>query len=161
MSTTQWPKIGDVNTIETQLDVGISTDPRDSLTSELHNNTSGYCRLRSGRLIGALKQIVEQQKGDKSADSEDESELLSGDLLSTVKRKSTLFSSSVNNNLMAEGINSLLPSPFYSRPEEDIPVIDFLKNVDLWSTLRKADEDSKHSALALLLKGNASAWYHT
>lgn len=37
----------------------------------------------------------------------------------------------------------------------------FLRTVDLWYTLLRADEDSKRATLALLLRGNASSWFHT
>lgn len=61
---------------------------------------------------------------------------------------------------MVEGTSSLLlPTPFNGRPEEDIR--EFLKTVKLWSTLLKADEETRRSALVLLLRGNAASWFHT
>lgn len=123
--------------------------------SEPINNTSGCCRLRSGREI---RQPTNEQATVQ--DSDDETIFVDDDLLAPVNRESKFRLLSTYNDTMAEGTSSLLlNTPFNGRPDEDIS--EFLKTVGLWATLRKADEETRISALALLLRGNAADWFHT
>lgn len=55
--------------------------------------------------------------------------------------------------------NALLPTPFSGKSSEDIN--DFLRHFELWSEFKGIDRTVKLSALPLMLKDGASAWYYT
>lgn len=120
--------------------------------TEPFNNTGGCCRLRSGRVIQRTGTSKERNDVAVSTDSDDDEISFSDDLLHTIHL-------SANRNEMTEGTSALIPAPFYGKQEED--VVEFLRTIDLWSTLRRADDEAKRATLALLLKGNASSWFHT
>lgn len=149
------------------------------------NNTSGYCHLRSGRVITSDR-VQQSETSETSVESRPSAEPCSSvDRRSSsrdpepaiqpgssvqrtlptfdpqsssdeLERESPIF---FNTDNMAEGSNSLLPNPFHGKPEEDIH--EFIKNFELWATFRRADRESRRAALPLLLKEGAAAWYHT
>lgn len=156
-----------------------------TLMSAPENNTTGYCYLRSGRLLNpGNTQPTEPETTSVEPNPAVEPCLpvdsrtsipdpdACGCPESTPRRTLPHFDTETSfdelqrdsplffyNDNMTEGSNALLPSPFYGKPEEDIN--EFLKNFELWATFRRADRDSRLAALPLLLKEGAAAWYHT
>ena len=67
--------------------------------------------------------------------------------------------SSESDSDSEEMANTLVPSAFTGRSEDDI--IEFLKNFDLWATFRTMTQAQKLSALPLLLKEGSATWFNT
>lgn len=118
------------------------------------SNQFDGCKLRSGRIIGPAENILTEQINDSFAITFNDSTATTFFTESQFISREREFACN-----MADGISSLLPNPFYGKEDENVE--DFLRTIDLWVTLRKADEDTSRSALSLLLRGAASTWFHT